>query len=268
MKNSRYLLGLIIGLLVLSCSSDDSKENNNPIPTAFTINAVASSTTVNVDQEFTVTITSDENMTGILYSYDNFVTEAGLFTGFGTSRTLKFNLDKVGSNTIYFKATKEGNVYSSVKSVPITVNRGNAVKVTGMQVISFSGINTTWDPDYPTTNPNHLADVYFGFNKSTLNSPFEDGYSFRKWYTSSVKQNQGDLTWNFATENLYIQPEKTIRMGLADEDNPPLGQDLMVGPPDYRDFNFSAYTTTKPNTITFSYPEINLEFIVTVEWPN
>lgn len=80
----KKLFILLTGLLVLSCSSDDSKENNNPTPTAFTINAVASSTTVNVDQEFTVTITSDENMTGILYSYDNFVTEAGLFTGFGT----------------------------------------------------------------------------------------------------------------------------------------------------------------------------------------
>ena len=83
-----------------------------------------------------------------------------------------------------------------------------------------------------------------------------------------MKQNQGDLTWNIAAENLFIRPEMTIRMGLADEDNPPLGQDLMMGPPDYRDFNFNDYMITKPNTITFTYPEINLEFIITVEWPD
>lgn len=255
----KRLIFILSALLAISCGSEDSP--------AFTINATPSSSSVVVDEEFTITITSDDAMTGILYSYDNFVTEHNLYSSFGNSRTLKFNLDDLGTKTIYFKA-KAGNIYSSVKAVPITVSRGNAVKITGLQVLSFNGINTTWDPEFPTSDPNHLADVFFGFNKSTLDSPFENGYFFRNWYIASTKQNQGDLTWSFTSENLYIQPERTIRFGLADQDTPPLGQDLMMGPPDYRDFNFSAYTTTKPNTITFSYPEINLEFIVTVEWAN
>lgn len=261
----KIILVLAVFLLI-SCSSEDSKESASA--NSFAINAVVSSETVTVDQEFTITVTSSQNMTGILYSFDNFATERGLYSSFGTTKTLKFYLDKVGVTTIYFKATNEANAVSGVTSVAVTVNRGNALKITGLQIISFNGINTTWDPEFPTSNPNHLADVFFGFLKTKLQTPFAGGYNYSNWYTSSVKQNQGDLTWNFTSENLYIQPQSTIRMGLVDEDTPPLGQDLMMGPPDYRDFNFSTYTTTKPSIITFTYPEINLEFKITVEWPN
>jgi hypothetical protein len=265
MKKTIYLFLLFS---IFSCSSDEPQINTVPAPVTFQIAAVANLSTVVVDQEFTVTISSEEQMTGIFFSFDNFVTEYGSNSDYGTSKALKFNLDDIGVTTLYFKAKKSNNVTSSIIAVPITVTRGNAIKITGLQVVSFSGINTTWDPEYAVSNPNHLADVFFGFLKASLNSPFENGYNYRKWYTSSVKQNQGDLTWSFPTENLYIQPERTIRMGLVDEDNPPLGQDLMMGPPDYRDFNFNAYSATKPNTVTLSYPEINLEFIVTIEWPN
>lgn len=260
----RKLFSFLIAILLLSCSTDNSSTTQN----SFIFNAVASSVNVTINEEFTVTLTCEGNMTGILYSFDNFVTQAGLYSSFGNSKALKFNLDKLGVNTIYFKVTNQNNEFSNVEAVSVNVNRGNAIKITGLQVVSFNGINTTWDPEYPITDINHLADVVFTFYKSKLNSPFENQYSFKKWYTSLVKQNQGDLTWNIAAENLFIRPEMTIRMGLADEDNPPLGQDLMMGPPDYRDFNFNDYMITKPNTITFTYPEINLEFIITVEWPD
>lgn len=245
-----------------SDSTDTGQDQNN-----FTVNLVSSVTQINVDEEFTVTVNASEAMTGLVISYDNFTTIASnLYTNFGTTKTLKFNFDTLGNKTIYIKAFNAAN-QSAVKSVTVNVNRGNAVKIIGMQVVSFNNINGTWDPEYPTTNPNHLADVFFGFNKSTLNSPFESGYNYRKWYTSSVKQNQGDLTWIFAVENLYIQPEKIIRMGVVDEDTPPLGQNLLNSIQDYKDFSLSAYTTTKPTTITYSYPEINLEFVLQVEWP-
>ncbi len=255
---------LLSSLLLFCCSSEVQNTTQN----SFKINAVPSSTVVNVDQEFTITLSSTENMTGILYSFDNFSTERGLYSSFGTTKTLKFNLDKLGINTIYLKAVNASNISSEIKVIPITVIRGNAIKILGLQVVSFNGINTSWDPEFPVSDPNHLADVFFGFNKASINSPFADGYNYRNWYTSTVKQNQGDLTWSFATENLYIQPERTVRMGLVDQDTPPLGQDLMNGPPDYRDFNFSSYSSTKPTTITFTYPEINLEFVLTIEWSN
>ena len=206
-------------------------------------------------------------MTGIYYSFDNFVTEAAKFSDFGNSATLKFNLDKLGTTAIYFKALSQEENFSTVKVVYITVNRGDAIKITGMQILSFDGINTSWDAEYPTSDINHLADVIFSYSKYKLNNPFENGfYRFTTWYTSIVKQNQENLTWSFANENLYIKPENSIRLDITDVDNPPLGQSLMQN--DYRDFNFINYTTTKPNNITFSYPELNLEFIVMVEWPN
>lgn len=259
---------LLIIFIACDSSSDSSSDNQNPTPTNFTVELTSSATTTNVDEEFTVQVNASEPMTKIIVSYDNFATTVVDATSdFGLSKTLKFNFDTLGSKTISVKAYNANN-QSTVKTLMVTTNRGSAVKVTGIQVTSFYDMNNTWDPEYPTSDPNHLADVFFGLNKMKIGSPTYGTYGFTKWYTSSIKQNQGDLTWNIAGENLYIKPEKTIRLGLVDMDNPPVGQDLMIGPPDYRDFNLSAYTVTKPTSITFSYPEINLEFVLQVEWPN
>jgi len=262
LKKIIYLLPFIF----LAC--DSGNESNNDALNNFTIELVSSVVQTHIDEEFTVTVNASEAMKELEISYDNFVTIAGnLYTDFGTSKTLTFNFDDLGSKTIYIKAFNAAN-QSIVKSVVIKVNRGNAVKITGIQVVSFNNINGTWDPEYPVSNPNHLADVFFGLNKTKLNNSFEESYSFKTWYTSLVKENQGDLTWNIGNEGLYINPMKTIRLGVIDQDTPPLGQNLLNSIQDYKDFSLSAYTMTKPNSITFSYPEINLEFILQVEWPN
>lgn len=260
-KKLIYLLPFVF----LACDSgnDSSSDNQNN----FTIELVSSVTQIDVDEEFTVAVNADETIKAMWVSLDNFATGGYSMRSFGSSYVLHFNFDTLGEKTIYVRCQNASNQVSE-KQMTINVNRGNAVKITGMQVVSFNNINGTWDPEYPTTNPNHLADVFFGLNKAKLNSSFEDGYAFRTWYTSSVKENQGDLTWNVTNNGLYVNPLKTIRMGVADQDTPPLGENLLGSVQDYKDFSLSAYTTTKPTSITYSYPEINLEFILQVEWAN
>lgn len=262
LKKLIYLLPLAF----LACDSGNESTTDNQ--NDFTIELVSSATQTNVDEEFTVTVDANETIKGMWVSLDNFASGGGYsIRNFGSSYVLHFNFDTLGEKTIYVRCQNEANQISE-KQMTVNVNRGTAVKIIGMQVVSFNNINDTWDPEYPTTNPNHLADVFFGLNKAKLNNSFEDGYAFRTWYTSSIKENQGDLTWNVSNDGLYINPLKIIRLGVADQDTPPLGENLLGSVQDYKDFSLSAYTTTKPTSIIYSYPEINLEFILQVEWPN
>lgn len=260
MKN---LILFITSLILISCSSDNSQEKES-----FTIDAIVNSYTVPVDQQITITLTSETDMKGIIYSYDNFATEFGYYSNYGTSKDLKFYFETVGTKTIYFKATKEGNITSEVKSVTINVVSNQAVKLTGLQLLSFTNINGSWDPEFPTTNPNHLADVIFGLRKNTLNNPFSTGYSYKYWFSSSVKTNQGDLTWNLTNENLYFDPTKTIQIGFADQDELTADQLLITDSFGYRSISLNNYLITKPSEVTFSYPEVDLEFKIQLEWPN
>jgi hypothetical protein len=161
----RLKIGFLF-ILIASCSSDNLQEKET-----FAINTIVSSTTIPVDQQITITLTSESEMTGIIFSYDNFATDFGYYSTYGTSKTLNFYFEKVGAKTIYFKATKEGNITSEVRSVTIEVVISQDLKITGLQLISFTNINGTWDSEFPTSNPNHLADVVFGFAKNTLNKP-------------------------------------------------------------------------------------------------
>jgi hypothetical protein len=54
----------------------------------------------------------------------------------------------------------------------------------------------------------------------------------------------------------------------VDSDSPPLGEDLLNGPPDYRDLSFSSFIATKPTVLSYTFPEINLEIKLNVEWAN
>ncbi|MBG6063162.1 hypothetical protein IWX83_002972 [Flavobacterium sp. CG_9.1] len=250
-------------LCMLGCSTD------NPTAKISTFNIELAPSTVNVtvDEPFTITVNANEKMAFMGASLDNFATGGLADLGFGNSYVLHFNFDTLGQKTILVRAQNSRNELSE-KKVVVNVTRGNAIKITGMKVLSFYNINQTWDPEYVATDPNRLADVYFGYSKSSLNNYFDSKYSIRKWFVSSVKENQGDLTWNLTTNELYIKPNGILRFGLVDQDAPPLGQDLLNGPPDFRDISFADYLVSKPKTITYSFPEINLQFILSVEWSN
>ncbi|WP_396196270.1 hypothetical protein [Flavobacterium sp.] len=254
----------VLLFLIIGCSSD-SNENENS--NTFSINLTPSTTNVVVDQAFTITVSASEEIKELWVSIDNFATGGYAQRQFGTSYTLNFNFDTLGQKTISIRARNQNNVVSE-KQVVITVSRGNALKINGVQVISFYGINTTYDPEFPATNPNHLADLRFGLSKNKLGNPLDNIYSPAYWYLSSVIENQGSMIWDCSNDNLYLNPNAPLKFGLVDIDNGIAGADLLNGPPDYREISFSNYLVTKPTTITYIFPEINLEFKVFVEWAN
>jgi hypothetical protein len=258
----KNLIILLIIQLFIGCSSDNNSSKNS-----FSMDLAPSATNVVLDQSFTMTINANESMKYLWVSTDNFATGDYAIQNFGTSFTLNLNFDTLGQKTIYVRA-KNQNTEVSEKQVVINVTRGNAIKILGVQVVSFYGVNTVYDPEFPASNPESLADLKFGFAKQSLDSYLSNVYSWRNWYQSTVISNQGTMTWDCSGSNLYINPSKNLRFGLSDIDNGIAGADLLNGPPDYREINFSNFVTTKPASITYSFPEINLEFKVFVEWAN
>lgn len=258
----KNLIILLIIQLFIGCSSDNNSSKNS-----FSIDIIPSATNIVLDQSFTMTINANESMKYLWVSTDNFATGGYAIQNFGTNYMLHFNFDSLGQKTISVRAKNQNNEVSE-KQVVITVTRGNAIKILGVQVVSFYGINTVYDPEFPASNPESLADLKFGFAKQSLDSYLSNVYSWRNWYQSTVISNQGTMTWDCSGSNLYIDPSKNLRFGLSDIDNGIAGADLLNGPPDYREINFSNFVTTKPTTITYSFPEINLEFKVFVEWAN
>ena len=257
---------LTLYVLLVNCSS-----NNSDNSSTFSINLVPSATNAVVDQEFSLTINANETITGLWASTNNFATGGYAYETFGSTYVLRYNFDTLGQKIISIRCQNQNNDVSE-KKITINVTRGYAIKILGVQIVSFSGINTVFDPEYPATNPESLADLRFGFSKILIGSPYQvsngSQYNWRNWYQSQIIPNQGNMSWDCSTANLYIDPSRNLRFGLSDIDNGIGGADLLNGPPDYREISFSNYLITKPTTITYSFPEINLEFKVLVEWAN
>lgn len=251
-------------LSLLGCASDNSIDTPDEVST-FNIELVPSTLNVTIEETFSITVNANEKIELLGTSLNN--SEVNNFSnlGFGSSVLLYFNFDKPGQKIIRIRALNSKNGISE-KQVLVNVTRGNTIKITGMKVLSFYNINQTWDPEYGANDPNRLADVVFGFVKLKIISQFQNGYNMQRWFVSTVKENQGDLTWDLTNDDLYIKSDKKLRLGLVDKDGD-VAQDLLHAVPDYREISFADYLVSKPNTITYSFPDINLQFILTVEWP-
>lgn len=253
---------LIFTIVLFNCSSsDDSGGPDNNSNLSLTVTASTSSAIV--DEIIVVNVSADEDLWGIETSTDNFQTYTDRQTNYGTNTTLYFSFDTVGTKTIGIRAkTSDGK--EATKSINVSIARGDAITITQVKVLSFHDINNTWDPEFDSTDPNRLADVFFVFLKPRLNI-YDGSSSSAVWYTSPIKENQGDLTWNVSSDNLYISPEYSLRYTMLDNDGV-LSQDLMLGPPTEYEIAFADYIATKPSIITLSVPSISLEVELTLDW--
>ncbi|MEN9908692.1 MAG: hypothetical protein RLZZ540_1841 [Bacteroidota bacterium] len=264
----KKISSILISVFIISCNSD-TEEKITETSTPLFINATTNDNTVTVDQNFTVNIISPENLKGLGLSADNFTTSSFVYpgSGFGNSTILNYRFVDIGEKTLYFQGVKDENTKSDIKSITFNVIKGNCVKIVSLKITSFDRMNTSWDPEYSNSDPNRLADVCFSITKLNFTSPFENKLNQKLWYKSEVKENQGNLTWDLSKLNLYLNPNNTFNFGLADIDNYPVAQDLTMSPPEIQ-FSLASYIQTKPNSITLSYPQNNLEFILELEWPN
>lgn len=258
--------------MIYSCSSSDDTENlsddsgggNNP---EFTLVLTNKQTAV-IDETIMVELSGNEVIKTLEVSLDDF--QSTIFNrtidphGFGRETELYFSFDEVGSKTISIKATNvNGNETKSTATV--SISRGSAIKIAKIEVVSFSNIGNTWDPEFTNTDINRLADVVFLLRKAKADIT-ENSLNFQDWFRSEIKENQGNLTWDLSTESLYADPMLSLRYSMADDDEGGVGQDLMLGPPFEREINLASYIATRPNAITLNVPEIDLEVIFSVEW--
>ncbi|UPS92623.1 hypothetical protein [Bizionia sp. M204] len=270
----KKIITLFISLLILSCSSsDDSSEVNNRINNNGNSNAtfsidLTSNRTAVVDEIISVDITGNENIMTLEASLDDFQTTIFNQTNsssFGASSTLYFNFDELGNKTISIKAINNSGE-EIIKTITVTILRGDAVKITSIEVVSFSNIHNTWDPEFLNTDVNRLADVFLLLRKPKVNIIDSSSFPLRDWFRSETKENQGDLIWDVSSHNLYINPNFSLRYSMADVDDGGMSQDIMLGPPFEREVTFVEHITTQPTTITLSIPNIDLEVVFTVEW--
>lgn len=264
MKHKIALLFSII-LLITNCSSNDV--NDDTVDSDFEIE-LSYNENVKVDELVEVTIVGNEGFREVKASLDDsFNNSTGtLFFESETTHVRFFTFDKLGINTVYFKGYNEDGV-ESIKVLNINVVRGNSVKINAIEIVSFSNMDNTWDNEFAETDINRLADVFFLIRKSK--AFFSDGeYNFNSdWHRSQVIENQGNLTWNLSEEDLYVSTGFPLNFIAADMDEEGQVGDLMLGRY-YEYIGFSEIDGSQPETFTFNFPDIDLEFIITVEWPN
>lgn len=268
-------IAYILLIFIYACSTSDDSGNPDQGST-IEVSVTADETTVSIDQIVTLTATANETINEISFSTDDGATFPISSGGnLGTTANLYFAFDTLGTKSVIFRVKNDtGDIVDT--TVNITVERGNAVQLQSLQLNSFSDIGNTWDSEYPTTNPNHLADVFFVILKPSLNvfTGMRNSIASTSqiWFRSETRENESNLNWDLQNEELYINVEELLTyIAFADDDGVddsgiPAVDDLMLGPPFERMIPLGEYFIAQPNTFTVEETNINLEYVIGVDW--
>lgn len=277
-------ISYLILLILFSCSTSDENseisEQNPPMEmeeseedtSSFEISLETLMEQAEVDDIIELTATANENIKSISYSLDNGVTfPVEFFREFGMSIPLYFSFDMLGTHTIIVRLRNSQDVIRET-SLNIEVSRGSAVQITSLELNSFFNMGMTWDDEFPESDPNHLADVFFAFLKPTVDV-FEGTRggqipsSSWLWHRSETRMNESNLSWLLEDELLYADIDQVdIYVGFADDDGGNLGQDLLLGPPSERVIPFRDFVATQPSSFIYTEDAVSLEYELAVDW--
>jgi len=270
-KTSLSLLFLLLILFEACDVSDDNEINIQPDNPVLVVQIKTNTATPFIDYVLEAEVTTSNPIKEIEVTDDNntsyFSRSSGEPNGLGTTVKLYFSYTTLGPRKLDFLVT---DIYDQVVpfSETITVTRGNAVRVLSAEVISFYKKDETWDPEFSETDVNRLADVGIALQKSKLNDRFGGtDYTNYRWYTSESRLNQSNLFFDLKSEELYIDLNKEIRVGLGDDDGGNIGEPLFPDFPDYRILDLKDYNLTRPTEIILKDDTVNLEVKFIVEWP-
>jgi hypothetical protein len=265
-------LTYILIALCFACSSSDEGDTFEPATSTLEVQVTQDASTVVIDEIVTLSATANETIKEISFSTDGGLSFPGAYSSsdFDNTANLYFSFDTLGAKTIVFRVKNNaGDIVDN--TVTINVERGNAVQLSSVELASFFDMGNTWDSEYPTSNPNHLADVFFGILKPSLNvyngTRGTIPTSSWLWYRSETRNNENNLNWDIQDESLFINVEElTCYIGFADDDGGGAVQDLMLGPPFESMIPLANYINTQPNSITVEETNINLEYTIGVDW--
>lgn len=266
-KNQSFILLLIF--LNLSCDKTDDDSNSfdsgNPISSSgFEANIQFAMEELRVDEQTSVTISSDQLIEKFDYSFDDFQTTVERGHN-GTSETFCISFDNPGLNTLDLRIYPvEGTAVEN--SIDFQINSENAVQVTNIKINSFFDIDNTWDPEFPDDNINRLADVYFVLSK--LNCRLAEP-QYNIWYASSVTENQENLNWDLSSENVFVDIDGEFFIPLFDKDSEDGSADQsLISIPQLIPFiDLQNYNVDRPSLIVLENDTEQYNIEVTLSWP-
>lgn len=265
---------LLLVFFVICCSySCDSKDDDNDIPlgidnptssSGFSVNINVGVQELNLDEQTSVTISSEQLIEKFEYSFDDFQTTVERGHN-GTSETFCISFDNPGLNTLDLRIYPvEGTAVEN--SIDFQINSENAVQITNIEINSFFDINDTWDPEFPDDNIDRLADVYFELSKLSCRLA-EPQYNL--WYESSVTENQENLNWDLSSENVFVDIDGEFFIPLFDKDSEDGSADQsLISIPQLTPFiDLQDYNVDRPSLIVLENNTEQYNIEVTLSWP-
>lgn len=268
MKTLKLLL-LVLLLINISCSTDsNNNDDDDIIIDTLETEIVISGYQFEVDKPISFDVVSNQNLNEVSISFNNWESSFGQLgleeTGLGLSKTIITSFDTLGVKTIYVRTRNLDDEVDETE-FQIEIIRGLSVKIKRVNIISFSNIDGSWDPEL--SGNDELADLKFAFTKNRISSSFDSmEYSVKTWYISEVLMNQGDLTWDLSNAELFIDPNLIFAFGLGDDDGGGIGQDLLWGPPFEIPFYLQEFINDEPSSVTLVKENIDLEVEFELEW--
>ena len=261
MKNSLYLLMLLC--VLVSCSADTNPEI--PPVEEPNINLEINSEQVVVDQTVSIKVSSNRPLSEISRLSENAVHSWSAFDGeaLPDSFEVYFKFPSPGTHTLNLEFTFTDKKVIA-RELQFEVERGNSVQITRVEVNSFENIDGSWDPEYEETDPGRLADVGFRLEKLFLSKMTSEIHTSGYWFTSEIKQDQGDLLWELSEENLFLDPKMPFFFIMGDMDENNMAQDLMQRP---QQIFLKDYISTRPDSISLVDAASNLDVRFYLDWP-
>ena len=190
MKNLLKIALITISLISCGDNNDDSPTQTQ---TPYEVTLTAATSEIAIDETIELTAITNSSFKTLSISKDGGAT-------FPISQTTTFNnpinlyvaFNTPGEKHVVLRATNnEGQTTES--SVFINVIKGNAVKLESLQLISFHNMSGTWDDEFPTSNPNHLADPFFVIFKNVIDQYDGTIVGKKNIFRSQTRMNETNL---------------------------------------------------------------------------
>lgn len=263
------MITLLLSAIFASCDNSDDNSSisppENPVSSSgFEATIEVLMEELQVDEQTSINISSNELIERFEYSFDNFqsVEERGHD---GTSETFCLTFDNPGLNTLDLRIYPvEGTAVEN--SIDFQINSENAVQITNIKINSFFDIDDTWDPEFPDDNTDRLADVYFELSKLSCRLA-EPQYNL--WYESSVTENQENLNWDLSSENVFVDLDGEFFIPLFDKDSEDGSADQsLISIPQLTPFiDLQDYNVDRPSLIVLENDTEQYNIEVTLSWP-
>ena len=262
------LLLLPFSLLILSCEADSPDKEPEKPEEKLEVNLSVPSHQLGVDEMAVIEFSSNKPLVEVRDVWETGHRSYSMtMPGESLPDDLKlyFKYPDPGAKKVHLEFTSLDGI-TVAKELNFEVSRGNTVQIIGIEVHSFRNMDGTWDPEYGEDDEDRLADVGFVLEKLRHSNFVSEEHFMGRWYQSDVRKNQQDLYWDLSEEELYVDSRHLVQIGLADEDNGQLAEDLFPMPV-LLDFRLMQYEESRPEQVNLISEELEVNLTFYLDWP-